>query len=90
MDEEILEAIKDKGIPSLYPYLRKGEKIYFHTAVAGMNMRNNNVKAARREYRKAFMLNPFNVRNDANITLSYLGKGAWTKVHRLYEGFRRS
>lgn len=86
--EEILEAIKDKGILSLYAYLRKSEKIYFHTAVADMNMRNNNMKAARKEYWKVFMLNPFSIRNNANITLSYLGKRAWIMSHRGYEFIR--
>lgn len=85
LDEEILEAIKDKGVLSLYSYLRKGEKIYFHTAVADINMRNNNMNAARKEYRKAFMLNPFSIKNNANITLSYLGKGAWTMGHKVCE-----
>jgi len=88
LDEEILEAIKDKGVLSLYSSLRKSEKIYFHTAVADMNMRNNNMKAARKEYWKVFMLNPFSVRNNANITLSYLGKGAWTMGHKVYEILR--
>ncbi len=88
--EEILEAIKDKGILSLYSYLTKGEKIRFHTAVADMNMRNNDVKAARKEYWKAFMLNPFSIRNNVNITLSYLGKGAWTTGHKVYEILRLS
>lgn len=87
LDEEILEAIKDEGISSLYPYLRKSERIYFHTAVADMHMRSNNKKAARKEYSKAFMLNPFSIRNSVNITLSYLGRCAWTTGHKVYEIF---
>ena len=90
LDEEILEVIKDKGILSLYSYLTKSEKIYFHTAVADMNMRNNNMKAARKEYWKVFTLNPFSIRNNANITLSYLGKAAWTASHKVCEILRYS
>lgn len=90
LNEETLEAIKDKGIISLYPYLGKSEKIYFHTAVADMNMRHNNLEAARKEYRKVFTLNPFSISNNVNITLSYLGKGAWTTGHKVYEILRFS
>jgi len=85
LDEGILEAIKDKGILSLYSYLRKSEKIYFHTVAADTNMRNNNLNAARKEYRRVFMLNPFSITNNANIVLSYLGKGAWTMGRKVYE-----
>ena len=88
--EEILEAIKDKGILSLYSYLTKGEKIRFHTAVADMNMRNNDVKTAREEYWKVFRLNPFSISNNVNMALSYLGKGAWTAGHKVYEILRFS
>lgn len=90
LDEEALQFIKQKGVLSLYPFLRKSEKIYFHTAVADMNMRHNNIKAARTEYRKVFMLNPFSVRNNVNITLSYLGKGAWTAGHKVCQILRYS
>ena len=86
LDKEILEAIKGKGILSLCPYLRKSEKIYLHEIMADMYMRNdNNVKAARKEYRTIFMLKPFSIRNNVNIALSYLGKGAWTMGHKIYE-----
>ena len=85
LDEEILEAIKNKGILSLYSYLRKSERIYFHTAVADISMSNNNMNAARKEYRRVFMLNPLSIRNNAMITLSCLGKGTWTMVRKVYE-----
>ena len=86
LDKEILGAIKDKGILSLRSYLRKSEKIYFHEIMADMYMRNdNNIKAARKEYRRVFRLNPFSITNNANIALSYLGKGAWTMGHKVYE-----
>ena len=88
LDEEILEAIRDKGILSLYSYLRKSEKIYFHTAVADTNMDNNNITVARNEYKKVFKLNPFSIRNNVNITLSYISKGAWIMVRKVYRILR--
>ncbi|RLC61459.1 MAG: hypothetical protein DRI01_08460 [Chloroflexi bacterium] len=88
LPEEILQVIKDNGILSLYPHLTKGEKRHFHTAVADMNMRNNDVKTAREEYWRVFRLNPFSISNNVNMALSYLGKWAWTVGHRVYEVFR--
>ena len=88
LGEEILEAIKDKGILSLYSHLKKSEKIYFHTAVADVNMLNNNINAARKEYRKVFMLSPFSIRNNAMIALSCLGKRVCTLGRRVHEILR--
>ena len=87
LDAEVLRAIKDNGIKSLYPYLNKNEKVFFNKAVAYMYMRNNNVKLAREEYKKVLKLNPLDFGNNINLILSYLGKGTWTKVHRIYAGF---
>ena len=89
-EKEMLEAIKDKGILSLHSYLTKSEKIYFHRAMAGMYMYNNNIKAARREYRNAFMLNPFSIKNNTTLILSYLGKGAWAMSREVYQILRYS
>jgi len=90
LDAEVVKAVKNNGIKSLYPYLDKHEKVYFNKNVAFMYMHNNNMKLAREEYRKVLRLNPLNVKTYVNIILSYLGKGAWTTVHRLYEVLRYS
>lgn len=90
LGERILRAIKDNGIKSLYPYLNKNEKVFFHKAVAYTQVRNNNMKLARAEYRKVLKLSPLDFNNDLNLLLSYLGKGAWTTAHRLYEAVRYS
>ena len=90
LDKEILKAISDKGIKSLYPYLDKKEKVYFHKAVAFMNMCNNDVKAARKEYRQAFKLDPFDFRNSINIISSHLGKSIWSTGRKICEILRYS
>jgi len=88
LGEGVLRAIKDNGIKSLYPYLNKNEKVFFHKAVAYTRVRNNNMKLAREEYKKVLKLNPLDFNNDLNLLLSYLGKGVWTTAHRLYEVVR--
>ena len=64
------------------------EKVYYHTAVADMNVRHKNMKTARKEYWRVFLLNPFSIRNNVNIVLSYLGRSAWALGHRVYEIFK--
>ena len=88
LGEGVLRAIKGNGIKSLYPYLNKNEKIFFHKAVAYTQVRSNNMKLAREEYKKVLKLNPLDFKNNLNLLLSYLGKGAWTAAHRLYEVLR--
>jgi len=53
--------------------------------MAGMYMSLDDLAAARKQYRQAFKLNPFDVYNDANLIISHLGKSAWSVAHRLYE-----
>ena len=90
LDEEVLKTVKDNGIKRLYPYLSKTEAIHVHIVMAYMYMHNNNIKMARRGYKKVFNLNPFNLKNDLDIVLSYLGKGAWLKTYRIYEILKNS
>ncbi len=85
LDTEVLKAIKDSGIKSLYPYLNRDEKIFFHKATAYMHMQNNNMRLARAEYRKVLKLSPLDFYNNLNLFLSYLGKWAWTAAHKLYD-----
>lgn len=90
LDAEVLKTVKDNGIRNLYPHLNKNEKIFFHKAVADMQVRNNNMKLARGEYRKVLKLNPLDFKNNLNLLLAYLGKGVWTAAHRLYEVLKYS
>jgi len=84
LEEEALEAIKDKGISSLYSYLSKNEKLYFHKVTAYTYLYNNNLKLAREGYKKVFNLNPFDIENNINIILSYLGKSVIIRSYKLY------
>ena len=86
-DEKILKAINDKGIESLYSYLNKNEKIFFHKAIAGMHVHNNNLKQAREEYKKVFNLNHFDIENNINIIRSYFGKGVMLMSSKIYGTF---
>ncbi len=87
LEAKVLKAIKDNGIKSLCPYLNKNEQVFFSKAVAYMYMRDNKVKLAREEYKKVLRSNPLDFKNNINLILSYLGKGAWTWVHRISAGF---
>ena len=88
LNEEILKAVNDRGIKGLYSYLNKSEEIHFNKVIAGIYVRNNNLKQAREEYKKVFRLNPFDVTNDINIIRSYLGKGVMAKTSKIYATFR--
>jgi glycosyltransferase involved in cell wall biosynthesis/2-polyprenyl-3-methyl-5-hydroxy-6-metoxy-1,4-benzoquinol methylase len=84
LDDGILKTIENSGIESLYSYLNKSEKMFFHKDVAHMFMCNNNLKRAREEYRKIFGLNPFDIENNIIIILSYLGNSIVTKSYKAY------
>ena len=88
LEDRILKSIKNNGIKTLYLYLNKDEKICFHKSLAGLHVRNNNLKLAREEYKKVFVLNPFDITNDINIIRSYLGKGVMDKTSKIYATFR--
>jgi glycosyltransferase involved in cell wall biosynthesis len=85
LNEEILKAVTDRGIKSLRPYLNKEERVYFYKAIAGMHVRNKNMKLAREEYKKVFVLNPFDITNDINIVRSYFGTSVMAKTLKIYE-----
>jgi glycosyltransferase involved in cell wall biosynthesis len=85
LDEIILKAVNENGIKSLRPYLNKEEQVYFYKAIAGMHVRNKNMKLARKEYIKIFGLNPFDITNDINIVRSYFGTSVMAKTLKIYE-----
>ena len=87
LNEEILKAVNDKGIKGLYSHLNKIEEIYFHKVIAGIHVRNNNLKLAIGKYKKVFVLNPFDIKNNINIICSYFGKGVMSKSSKIYESF---
>jgi glycosyltransferase involved in cell wall biosynthesis len=87
LDEELLKAVNENGIKSLRPYLNKEEQVYFYKAIAGMHVRNNNTKLARKEYIKIFVLNPFDITNDINIVRSYFGTSVISKTSKIYETY---
>lgn len=87
LDDGVLKAVNDDGIKSLYPHLNKEESVFFYKAMAGIHVRNNNLKLAREEYKKIFVLNPFDITNDINVVRSYFGKGVMTKSSKIYGSF---
>ena len=87
LDAEVLIAVKDNGIRGLCPYLDKSEKVFFSKAVAYMHLQHGNLKLAREEYMKVLRLKPHDLKNVANIILSYLGNSIRTKVYRLYQKY---
>ena len=87
LDEELLKAVNDDGIKSLYFRLNKEERVFFYKAVADLHVRNNNLKLAREEYKKVFGLNPFGITNGINIIRSYFGKSVMAKTSKIYTTF---
>ncbi len=87
-DEAMLEAIRENGMSSLHSYLNKNERAFFHKELAGMYMAIDDIAAAREHYNRAFRLKPLDIYNDFNLMISYAGKGAWSRVHRIYEYFK--
>ena len=87
LDAEALKAVKENGIKSLFPYLNKEEKVVFSKAVAYMHLQHNEVKLAREEYRKVLRLKPLDLRNIANLVLSYLGKEVRAEAHKIHQRF---
>jgi len=87
LDKTVLDTVKGNGIEGLYPYLTKSEKILFHKAVADVYVCNNNLKQARKEYKKAFDLNPFDAKSIIGILLSYIGKDVYIKGSKICETF---
>lgn len=87
LDEELLKAVNDDGIKSLYSHLNKEERVFFYKVMAGIHVRNNNLKLAREGYKKVFVLNPFDITNDINIARSYLGKSMMAKSSKIYGSF---
>lgn len=80
LDKKVVEIVRDKGISNLYPYLNSKEKIYLHKSVARAHIANGDLKSARREYKRVFALDPFDIRNAINFVLLYLKKGITDKT----------
>jgi glycosyltransferase involved in cell wall biosynthesis len=87
LDEELLQSVNDGGIKSLYAHLNKEERVFFYKVMAGIHVRNNNLKLAREGYKKVFVLNPFDITNDINIVRSYFGKSVMAKSSKIYGSF---
>lgn len=85
LNEAMLEAIRDKKLSNVYSYLNRSERAFFHKEMAAMYMSINDVPAAKKQYKRAFMLNPFDVYNDINLILSHFGGSAWSWAHQIYE-----
>lgn len=88
LDEVVLEAINTDGIESLYPYLDRNERVFYHKAMAYIQMQSKNMKLARGEYIKVLKLNPLDFQNNLNLLLSCLGGGAWAGAHRIYDAVK--
>jgi len=83
-DEKLLETINNNGIKGLYYHLNGNEKVLFHKLVANMLVKGKYIKRAREEYKTAFRLNHFNIKNTLNLLLSYLGENTLYQSHKTY------
>jgi len=88
LDHKMLEIISNRGIKGLYDYLNRNERALFHNLVANICVKGNDIKRARREYKVAFRLNPFNIRNSMNLILSYLGENILKESHNIYAALK--
>jgi hypothetical protein len=84
LSSDALDKIKDIGIFELYPYLDKQDQFIFHRTLGHKYMRDNNLKLAREEYKKAFKLNPFNIKNGLHILLSFFGGNVIKRIHEVH------
>ena len=83
LSKESLKMIRD-NIFNLYSLLNRQEKIVFHKAVAYSHIQYNDLESARREYKRIFRLNPFDMENNLYLMLSHIGKGSIRKMHQIY------
>ena len=88
LNEDLLKTVKEKGIINLHSFLNKGEKIYFHKAIANTYIEKNELKLARSEFRKVLKLNPFDIHSHIHIVMCYFGKILIDKSHRVYRSLR--
>lgn len=88
LDHKTLEPISNRGIKGLYDYLNRNERALFHNLVANICVKGNDIKRARKEYKVAFRLNPFNIRNSMNLILSYLGENTLKESHKIYAALK--
>ena len=88
LNAEILVKIENGGISGLYPYLNVQEKAIFHKAFGHKYAKSNNLRLAREEYKKVFKLNPFDMRNNLHILLSFFGCSVIERIHEIHELFR--
>jgi len=84
LDHKMLETISNRGTKGLYHYLDRKEKTLFHNLVANMLVKGKYTNRAREEYKAAFRLNHFNIKNTLNILLSYLGENTLYEMHKIY------
>jgi len=84
VDHSMLKAIQDGDSRSAYNYLSKSEKAYFHKMVAGQHRLNNELRLARKEYKKSLALNPWDILTVMNLARSYFGQGIVIKIGQMY------
>jgi len=85
LDMVVLGKIKNKGIFELYSHLNTKEKTIFHVAVGHKYVKSNNLHQARDEYKKVFRMDPFNMKNNLHILMSFFGCNYINKLHELYD-----
>lgn len=73
LNKELLKCIGHEGIKCTFTHLNKKEKIILYEELAKKQEYIGNLTLAREEYKKIFILNPFIIKNDIKIILSYLG-----------------
>lgn len=71
LSDEVSKKIRKEPL-ELYVYLNKQEKAYFHKAMSGAYLRDNNLQLAIKERQKVFSLAPFNIKNNLHLLLLIL------------------
>jgi glycosyltransferase involved in cell wall biosynthesis len=84
VDHSMLKAIEDGDSWSAYHFLSKSEKAYFHKMVAGQHRLNNDMRLARKEYKKSLALNPWDILTVINLARSYFGQDIVIRISQIY------
>jgi len=84
IDHSMLKAIQDGDTQRAYNFLSRSEKAYFHKMVAGQHRLNNDMRLARKEYKKSLAQNPCDILTAMNLARSYFGQGIAIKLGQIY------
>ena len=84
IDHSMFKAIQDGDSRSAYHFLSKSEKAYFHKMVAGQHRLNDDMRLARKEYKKSLVLNPWDILTVINLARSYFGQDIVIKISQIY------